>query len=121
LGSVEVDRLSVCSILIRPLECSGLILHYNYVVSLLSDLFGIQIRGGCNCAGPYGARLLQIDTNTRALYRVVLEKGFEGNNFNSKSHITYAAPTKLYTAAQLLLSSFNYTATHSSYNTHYNF
>jgi hypothetical protein len=33
-------------------------LHHNFVVALLNDLFGIQARGGCSCAGPYGHRLL---------------------------------------------------------------
>ena len=32
----------------------------------LSDKFGIQARGGCSCAGPYGHRLLQIDPNASA-------------------------------------------------------
>ncbi len=32
----------------------------------LSDHYGIQARGGCSCAGPYGHRLLQIDPNTSA-------------------------------------------------------
>ena len=36
-------------------------LHHNFVVALLNDLFGIQCRGGCSCAGPYGHRLLGID------------------------------------------------------------
>ena len=40
---------------------SGRYLHHNFVVSLLNDLFGIQSRGGCSCAGPYGHRLLGID------------------------------------------------------------
>jgi selenocysteine lyase/cysteine desulfurase len=31
------------------------------VVSLLNDLFGIQVRGGCSCAGPYGHTLLGMD------------------------------------------------------------
>jgi hypothetical protein len=35
-------------------------LHHNLVVTLLSDLFGIQARGGCSCAGPYGHELLGI-------------------------------------------------------------
>ena len=34
------------------------LLHHAYVVALLNDLFGIQARGGCSCAGPYGHRLL---------------------------------------------------------------
>ena len=37
-------------------------LHHNFVVALLNDLFGIQARGGCSCAGPYGHRLLGIDS-----------------------------------------------------------
>jgi selenocysteine lyase/cysteine desulfurase len=28
-------------------------LHYNFICSLLNDLFGIQVRSGCACAGPY--------------------------------------------------------------------
>ena len=36
-------------------------LHYGFVVSLLNDLFGIQVRGGCSCAGPYGHSLLGMD------------------------------------------------------------
>lgn len=39
----------------------GLYLHYNYVVAVLNDLFGVQARGGCACAGPYGQVLLGID------------------------------------------------------------
>lgn len=33
-------------------------LHYNFVVTLLNDLFGIQARGGCLCAGPYLRKLM---------------------------------------------------------------
>ena len=29
-------------------------LHYNFVIALLNDVYGIQGRGGCSCAGPYG-------------------------------------------------------------------
>ncbi|MFK7828770.1 MAG: aminotransferase class V-fold PLP-dependent enzyme [Congregibacter sp.] len=36
-------------------------LHYGFVVALLNDLFGIQARGGCSCAGPYGHELLGLD------------------------------------------------------------
>ncbi len=35
--------------------------HYNLIVKLLDDLFGIQVRGGCSCAGTYGHYLLHID------------------------------------------------------------
>jgi selenocysteine lyase/cysteine desulfurase len=35
--------------------------HYNLVVRLLNDRFGIQARGGCSCAGTYGHYLLHVD------------------------------------------------------------
>jgi selenocysteine lyase/cysteine desulfurase len=35
--------------------------HYNLFVKLLNDRFGIQVRGGCSCAGTYGHYLLHID------------------------------------------------------------
>ena len=35
-------------------------LHHNFVVAVLNDLFGVQARGGCSCAGPYVHRLLAI-------------------------------------------------------------
>jgi len=39
-------------------------IHYNLIVKLLNDRFGIQVRGGCSCAGTYGHYLLNIDPNT---------------------------------------------------------
>lgn len=35
--------------------------HFNLVVKLLNDRFGIQTRGGCSCAGTYGHFLLNVD------------------------------------------------------------
>jgi selenocysteine lyase/cysteine desulfurase len=35
-------------------------LHYNLAVKLLNDRFGIQVRGGCSCAGTYGHYLLHV-------------------------------------------------------------
>jgi selenocysteine lyase/cysteine desulfurase len=58
LGNPEADRLSIVSFVIRR---GGRYLHHNFVVALLNDLFGIQSRGGCSCAGPYGHALLGID------------------------------------------------------------
>ena len=48
----EVPRLPIFSLVLFHIA-SGKYLHYNFVCSLLSDLFGIQARGGCSCAGPY--------------------------------------------------------------------
>ncbi len=53
-------------------------LHPKFVTSLLNDLFGIQTRAGCSCAGPYGHRLLHIDDETSEQYRKWIVKGFCG-------------------------------------------
>ena len=37
-------------------------LHWNFVSMLLSDLFGIQTRSGCMCAGPYSMKYGYIET-----------------------------------------------------------
>ncbi|WP_299546908.1 aminotransferase class V-fold PLP-dependent enzyme [Seonamhaeicola sp.] len=51
------DRLGVFSFYIDDV-------HYNLVVKLLNDRFGIQTRGGCSCAGTYGHYLLNVDEPT---------------------------------------------------------
>ena len=38
-------------------------IHYNLIVKLLNDRFGIQARGGCACAGTYGHFLLDVSYN----------------------------------------------------------
>lgn len=59
LGNPDAERLSIISFVVtRP---DGKYLHHNAVVAMLNDVFGIQSRGGCSCAGPYGHRLLGID------------------------------------------------------------
>jgi len=75
LGNHDAWRLSIVSFVIRHGEQY---LHHNFVVALLNDLFGIQARGGCSCAGPYGHRLLGIDLQqSRAFEREIL-RGCEG-------------------------------------------
>ncbi|WP_410512725.1 aminotransferase class V-fold PLP-dependent enzyme [Paenibacillus sp. BR2-3] len=54
LASHHPQRLGIVSFNIKDI-------HYNLVVQLLNDRFGIQARGGCSCAGPYGHYLLDID------------------------------------------------------------
>lgn len=53
-------------------------LHPKFVTTLLNDLFGIQSRAGCSCAGPYGHRLLSIDDDTSEKYRGCVVDGFSG-------------------------------------------
>lgn len=48
------DRLGVFSFYIDKV-------HHNLVTKLLNDRFGIQVRGGCSCAGTYGHFLLNVD------------------------------------------------------------
>ncbi|MBB6523116.1 aminotransferase class V-fold PLP-dependent enzyme [Pseudoteredinibacter isoporae] len=55
MGDTEAERLSIISFRIKHGQKH---LHYSFVVALLNDLFGIQARGGCSCAGPYGHYLL---------------------------------------------------------------
>jgi hypothetical protein len=47
-------------------------------VALLNDLFGIQSRGGCSCAGPYGHRLLGIDLDRSHEFEREIRRGREG-------------------------------------------
>jgi selenocysteine lyase/cysteine desulfurase len=75
LGSHDAERLSIVSFVIRH---GGQYLHHNYVVALLNDLFGIQARGGCSCAGPYGHRLLGIDTAFSLALEREITTGCEG-------------------------------------------
>ena len=56
----------------------GRYLHHNFVVALLNDLFGIQARGGCSCAGPYGHRLLGIDLERSHEFEREITHGCEG-------------------------------------------
>lgn len=75
LGNRDAWRLSIVSFVIRH---GGAYLHHNFVVALLNDLFGIQARGGCSCAGPYGHRLLGIDLDTSKEFEREVVRGCEG-------------------------------------------
>lgn len=58
LGDLNARRTSILSFQIL---WQGKPLHFGLVDVLINDLFGIQVRGGCSCAGPYGHELLGID------------------------------------------------------------
>ena len=75
LGNPSAWRLSIVSFMIRHNEQY---LHHNFVVAVLNDLFGIQARGGCSCAGPYGHRLLGIDLTTSHAFEQEVLRGCEG-------------------------------------------
>jgi selenocysteine lyase/cysteine desulfurase len=52
-------------------------LHHALVSTLLDDLFGIQSRAGCSCAGPYGHRLLGIGPDRSAQFRRAIAAGVQ--------------------------------------------
>lgn len=76
LGNLDADRLSIVSFVVR--RPTGQYLHHNFVVAVLNDLFGIQARGGCSCAGPYGHRLLGIDLAKSREFEREISAGCEG-------------------------------------------
>ena len=49
--------------------------HYNLVVRLLNDKFGVQTRGGCSCAGTYGHILLKVDQDTSSKITQQIDSG----------------------------------------------
>ncbi|XP_066936646.1 uncharacterized protein [Clytia hemisphaerica] len=63
LGPSSAERLPIFALVIEFKDTKRM-LHHNYISSLLNDLFGIQARGGCACAGPYAEDLLGIDMAT---------------------------------------------------------
>ncbi len=66
-GHLE-DRLGIVSFFLEDL-------HYNLVVRLLNDRFGIQARGGCSCAGTYGHYLLHVDPNRSRAIAAQIDHG----------------------------------------------
>ncbi|KAL5205091.1 hypothetical protein ABZP36_009962 [Zizania latifolia] len=97
LGNVTTRRLPIFSFLVFPgwadvvdydyvsgdaktrrSQRRGLPLHGRFVAKLLNDLFGIQARGGCACAGPYGQALLNVDDELSLRIRAAIVKGYHG-------------------------------------------
>ncbi len=62
------NRLGVVSFIVQDA-------HYNLIVRLLNDRFGIQVRGGCSCAGTYGHYLLKVDQNLSYRIRNAISAG----------------------------------------------
>lgn len=66
------DRLGVVSFMIQGT-------HYNLVVKLLNERFGIQARGGCSCAGTYGHYLLNVDQTVSRKILADIQAGYLEN------------------------------------------
>lgn len=69
-------RLAIVSFNLR--DPRGGWLHPRFVTTLLSDLFGIQARAGCACAGPYAHDLLGIGEDETLAYRDAVMSGHAG-------------------------------------------
>lgn len=73
LGAQTDHRLPIFSFVVR--DQAGNIVNPQLFTRMLSDVFGVQARGGCACAGPYGHRLLGIDHITSEHLRQQILKG----------------------------------------------
>ena len=70
------NRIAIFSLIIKHSN-NGCYIHPKFATRLLNDLFGIQSRAGCSCAGPYGHRLLNIDLNLSEKYRRVIQEDIQ--------------------------------------------
>lgn len=77
MGNPDADQVQpVFSFRVRDLERGGYI-HQQLVTRMLSDVYGIQARGGCACAGPYAHRLLGIGQRESEAMRSAILSGEE--------------------------------------------
>lgn len=77
LGNQDpTKRIAIFSLLIKH-STTNQYIHPKFGTRLLNDLFGIQSRAGCSCAGPYGHRLLNIQSELSTKYRHVIQKGIQ--------------------------------------------
>ncbi len=98
IGGTDLDRFAIISFVVRsrynttdnpppsslmpyllphPLGDGTIVyyVHHNLIAKLLNDLFGIQVRPGCSCAGPYGHWLLQISDEESDYHRDRINRG----------------------------------------------
>jgi selenocysteine lyase/cysteine desulfurase len=68
LADKHRNRIGVISFYIENI-------HHNLIVKLLNDRFGIQVRGGCSCAGTYGHYLLNVSQSESHRITKMIEEG----------------------------------------------
>jgi selenocysteine lyase/cysteine desulfurase len=76
LGDPRAERLAIVSIIVRA--PAGQALHHGFVAAVLNDVFGVQSRAGCSCAGPYGHRLLHVDAARSQRFEQAVVSGHHG-------------------------------------------
>ena len=75
LGKTHAEALPIFSFRVR--DGQGGLVHHQFFTKLLSDMTGVQARGGCACAGPYGHRLLGLGRADSDATIAALERGEE--------------------------------------------
>ncbi|XP_053973350.1 uncharacterized protein LOC128873662 [Hylaeus volcanicus] len=81
-GSQNVKRLPIFSFMVR--HPRGTFLHHNFVCAVLNDVFGIQARSGCACAGRYAHDLMGIDQELAKQYETIVAAGAQ-NSLNGET------------------------------------
>jgi len=76
-AALRVTKLSWPIASFRIKDGKGGYVHHQLITRMLSDLYGIQARGGCACAGPYVHRLLDIDEMESSQLRQAIAAGDE--------------------------------------------
>jgi len=75
LGIDKPNRLPIFSFIVHDNE--GKHVHHQLITQMLSDMSGVQVRGGCVCAGPYGHRLLAVERPQSETIRDAVRAGSE--------------------------------------------
>ncbi|WP_221931983.1 aminotransferase class V-fold PLP-dependent enzyme [Paracoccus sp. M683] len=75
LGNPDAPHLPILAF--RVGDGRGGFIHQQLATRILSDLYGVQARGGCACAGPYVHRLLGIGPDESARLRAAILRGDE--------------------------------------------
>ncbi|XP_052216179.1 uncharacterized protein LOC127834382 [Dreissena polymorpha] len=76
LGNHKAERVPIFAFLTVHEE-TGRLVHHNYMATLLNDVFGIQARAGCACAGPYVEDLLGMpESQAKKFASMLLDKPF---------------------------------------------
>ncbi|XP_071165598.1 probable cysteine desulfurase isoform X1 [Mytilus edulis] len=91
LGSQTANRIPIFSFLTIH-HASGKLVHHNFISLLLNELFGIQARSGCACAGPYGQDLMGISEPLAKKYIIYLKDKRQGYEKNGPTKLEIVKP-----------------------------
>ncbi|XP_076446986.1 uncharacterized protein LOC143284202 [Babylonia areolata] len=83
------ERLPIFSFLLHHPH-SSLFLHHNFVSAVLNDLFGIQARGGCACAGPFAMDLLGLTEEKAAILEDLLAEDSRLDRVHLRRYMEYS-------------------------------